>query len=638
MILARILPLALAALILASLAPAATITSTPTGGVWTAPDTWVGGAVPAITDDVVIVGPVHVGGVQGCQSLVVETTGSVVGATSAYPRHLQVSGGVLNGGIISDGVYGLELSVGGDLHNAGTWNNVDTYLTGTGDRELSDTARSGFLTDLTATAGAAGDLTATTPLILEGQVDLTGLRLILAPGSHLEFPNTIFSGEILAGGNELRFAGWSYLSQTVIDDAVLVGLARAGHNNRFTTRLVVMDQLENPTTTGGGAALVEGDLINHGLIRNVNYGFIFQVDGDVRNEGTIAVPNLELQGAGVIHRLHMGPDAILDATVFLPEFQAATLIAETPVTFGDGLGLGVEGRLVLEPGASVHFDLNSGVASGSIQAAGNTITTNAGGNSGIGGTTIDQAVFGDYAAVYGPVQLTGGATVLGTLTSWPWADADVTVEGRLRVEGTVTDGDHPVRVVALGDLENLGTMDNARVTLAGTADQFVGAGPGIDVLQFVLESGLDAGSFQWYRDGVALPQETGPSLTLVTVGPAEYGVYHCEGDGLVSRSVSIAELLGTTDVPALASAVLEQNQPNPFNPATRLAFTLDRAGAVSLVVYDLAGREVERLVQGEMAAGRHSVTWQPRGLASGVYVYRLRAPGVDLARKCSLLK
>jgi hypothetical protein len=480
-------------------------------------------------------------------------------------------------------------------------------------------------------------LTATTPLLLEGQVDLGGLRLVLAPGCSLEFPATIFSGEILAGGNEIRFAGWSYLTWATVDDAVLVGSARAAIDVHFTTRLEVRDSLENPTSTGGGAAIVEGDLVNFGLIRNVNYSFFFVVHGDIENHGTIATPNLELPGAGVTHRLFMGPDAVLDATVFLPEFQAATLVAETPVTFGDGLGLGVEGTLVLEAGASLHFDTNSGMGQGTVLANGNTITTSTG-NSGLSGCTVDQAVFGDYATLHGEVRLTGGATVLGTLTSWPWAAAEVTAEGRLRVEGTVTDATHPVRITALGDLENLGVMDNARVAMAGTVDQFVGTGPGIAVPEFVLESGLQAASYQWYRDGAALPGETAASLTLVTVGAAEHGVYHCEAGGQVSRAITVSEFLDTTDVPVAGRARLEQNHPNPFNPATSIAFTLDRGGPVSLVVYDLAGREVERLVTEERGAGRHAVVWQPRGLASGVYLYRLRAPGVDLARRCSLLK
>jgi hypothetical protein len=65
--------------------------------------------------------------------------------------------------------------------------------------------------------------------------------------------------------------------------------------------------------------------------------------------------------------------------------------------------------------------------------------------------------------------------------------------------------------------------------------------------------------------------------------------------------------------------------PNPFNPTTTLRFSLPEAGPVRLQVVDLAGRRVAVLRDGPLAAGFHAVTWQPRALASGVYLARLEA-------------
>jgi hypothetical protein len=67
--------------------------------------------------------------------------------------------------------------------------------------------------------------------------------------------------------------------------------------------------------------------------------------------------------------------------------------------------------------------------------------------------------------------------------------------------------------------------------------------------------------------------------------------------------------------------------PNPFNPITTLRFSLPETGPVRLEVVDLAGRRVDVLREGPLAAGFHAVTWQPRALASGVYLARLEAGG-----------
>lgn len=78
--------------------------------------------------------------------------------------------------------------------------------------------------------------------------------------------------------------------------------------------------------------------------------------------------------------------------------------------------------------------------------------------------------------------------------------------------------------------------------------------------------------------------------------------------------------------------------PNPFNPVTKIDFTLAKKGLVKLEVFDIIGRKIRELVNGELDAGLHSVEFNGANLSSGVYYYRLTANGLSEMKKAILLK
>lgn len=84
-------------------------------------------------------------------------------------------------------------------------------------------------------------------------------------------------------------------------------------------------------------------------------------------------------------------------------------------------------------------------------------------------------------------------------------------------------------------------------------------------------------------------------------------------NGTDSRGVIMPELL-----------VLDQNFPNPFNPSTRIAYTLPGFCRVRICIYDRLGRKVDVPVDGPMSAGRHILEWKPEDLPSGVYLCRIQ--------------
>jgi hypothetical protein len=112
-------------------------------------------------------------------------------------------------------------------------------------------------------------------------------------------------------------------------------------------------------------------------------------------------------------------------------------------------------------------------------------------------------------------------------------------------------------------------------------------------------------------------------------------VIYEDGDAITSFETSVT-------TPA-ATFTLDQNRPNPFNPATRIEFSLERPGRVALAVYEPSGRLVATLLDKDMNAGSYAAEWDGRDasgqrLASGVYFYRLTAGKHTLSRKAVLLK
>ncbi len=97
------------------------------------------------------------------------------------------------------------------------------------------------------------------------------------------------------------------------------------------------------------------------------------------------------------------------------------------------------------------------------------------------------------------------------------------------------------------------------------------------------------------------------------------------------------------DLPDVPPSRLLQNVPNPFNPATAIAFEVGAEGRVGLEIYDLRGARVRVLLDAVLPRGRHEATWDGRDdlgrrVPSGTYCYRLRIGGFSAIRKMMLLK
>jgi hypothetical protein len=108
--------------------------------------------------------------------------------------------------------------------------------------------------------------------------------------------------------------------------------------------------------------------------------------------------------------------------------------------------------------------------------------------------------------------------------------------------------------------------------------------------------------------------------------------------------LSWSNIVGINNISSIAESFsLSQNYPNPFNPETNIRFAIPERGNVSLRVYDMLGKEVSNLVDGNYSMGTYEVNFDGNGLGSGTYLYRINfvsETGKEFTdtRKLTLLK
>ena len=109
-----------------------------------------------------------------------------------------------------------------------------------------------------------------------------------------------------------------------------------------------------------------------------------------------------------------------------------------------------------------------------------------------------------------------------------------------------------------------------------------------------------------------------------------------EENNIVDFGAKGGTIQNNTELPKEFS--LAQNYPNPFNPETKINYDLPISGYVSLKVYDLTGREVAILVNQQLEAGSHKVTFNGSNFASGIYFYRIQTGNFSQVKRMMLIK
>jgi hypothetical protein len=111
-----------------------------------------------------------------------------------------------------------------------------------------------------------------------------------------------------------------------------------------------------------------------------------------------------------------------------------------------------------------------------------------------------------------------------------------------------------------------------------------------------------------------------------------------DGTPHYSEPIRVDVVTEIDEKPIPTEFALKQNYPNPFNPTTTIRYDLPQSAHVTLIVYDITGRQVAELVNEQKETGYHQVILNANNLASGVYIYRLTADKFTATRKLIVLK
>lgn len=161
-----------------------------------------------------------------------------------------------------------------------------------------------------------------------------------------------------------------------------------------------------------------------------------------------------------------------------------------------------------------------------------------------------------------------------------------------------------------------------------------------------------AGNYGWFEAASSYSKFSVPLLYFTSDTPDSATIWisasQDTAQGAASASIGTVFYVDDLSFSGTATGVedntqplsfkLNQNYPNPFNPTTTISYSIPTSSFVTLKVYDILGKEVITLVNGEKSAGNYRIQFNGSTLASGVYFYRLTAGEKTDVKKLLLAK
>jgi hypothetical protein len=653
-LLPTILLVVLCTIMVAPALSAATITSTGTGGNWSATTTWVGGVVPGATDDVIIANGATVT-INGDITVASITVGQGVSGILTFDvvaiRKVTVTGNIT---VAAGGTFIAQtpISTTGDLgvtstsitNVASTSGVVVGMNIGTTTGIAAGTTVASFTANTITLSLASTNTVATASAVL-----IMGYDDTLSIGGNLTNNGTFD----MSRGNA---AGICHVTFTKAGDQTISG---SGTTTRFRSIALNKTAVANRVVSSINVTAAGTPLAFLGGTWEQNAGRFTATSGSI-TVGAAGVTSVGLSitgsgGASIYGNINVWGTLIVNTTDSLI-VGTGTLTAKIDLTnAGGAIGTFTKGTVVIY---------------GKFNMANASIVTFGGAN-----FVVDPKAF--TATDYAFRLTTGSGTNPLNFTSGTFTMLNPSGGSQVELatsSGTFANISGTAKFAFGQGSSTVANAGNAFRLFPSTATQFndltINTGTvGVTLTSNIVAKGkltvtscgAQTGAFTWtandYLFNGSAAQVTGTfmpdSVKNVTINNAA-GVTTSKSltikDTLFLKSGTLSgtytarvTVTGGTGVKEKSEEMpreysLKQNYPNPFNPSTNFTYQVAKEGFVSVKVYDVLGKEVAMLVNDVKPAGSYSVTWNAAGLGSGMYFCKMQSGAFTAARKMILIK
>jgi hypothetical protein len=563
---------------------------------------------------------------------------------------LTIKGSLTNNGIIrfNPGYYsGFSISLTNNAINNGIWAPNWTSFTGTNNKIISSAGGKRFEgnfqnTDSASTIQANSSLLFTGPFDLKkSTLNMQSYALTLAGSGNITNGVVINTNDLIliegAGLSSITYIGTPNLKRLVQVNGTAVIMQGA---------VTVTDTLQN-VYNSGTLLTINGSLTNNGIIKiNPGYysGFSISLTNNVINNGVWA-PNWTTFTGTSTKEITLAAGKKFESN-FQNMDSTSIIMAKSNLAFT--LPFDLKRSTMDMASYKLSLSGSANVYNGKVINTKDLFLDQ--------GASISSITYTGAPNLLGLVQINsntvifeGNVTVTDTLQNVYNSGSLLTIKGSLINNGIIklNPGYYSgFSISVTANLYNSGNITSTPITLNGTTDQFVLLVNNNSIKNRVIfDSKLVGTNYIWYKNGISIGGATTSALNFDSLNTANYGTYQCSTSVGTSRYfyVQIGYLNVKDENPTKYQGgpfefKLGLNYPNPFNPTTKIEYSLMEPRFTVIKIYGLQGNEIKTLLSEEKSAGKHSITFDGSGLPSGTYFYQIKAGDFVKTGKMLLLK